>query len=100
MALKESGGLDGALTAFKLAAEINPSFMEAHANLGETYLQCKQIDAALRQLQWAVQLHPTEPWLLRTLALAHRKRREKIPALAEWWSTAFLYLQRWLNRKS
>jgi predicted Zn-dependent protease len=50
--------------------------MEAHANLGEAYIQCKQLDAAVRQLQWAVQLHPEEPWLYRTLALAHWKRSE------------------------
>ena len=83
--------------AFRRAAEMNPYFMEAHANLGETYLQCKQIEAALRQLQWALQLHPGEPWLYRTLGLAHWKSRKVIAALGDWSRATYLYLRRELS---
>jgi hypothetical protein len=34
------------------AAEINPNLVEVHANLGQTYLQCKPVKAVMRQLQW------------------------------------------------
>lgn len=97
MARKESGDLDGALTAFRRAAEINPHFMEAHANLGETYLRCSQIEAASRQLQWALGLHPKEPWLYRTMALAHWKQRKIIAALGDLSRAAYLYLRRGLS---
>jgi tetratricopeptide (TPR) repeat protein len=93
MARRESG----ALAALKRAAEINPNFMEAHANLGEAYLQCKEVDAALRQLQWALQLHPEEPWLYRTLALAHWKQRRMIAAVGDWAKAAYLYLRKSLS---
>ena len=98
MARRESGNLDGALTAFRRAAEINPYFMEAHANLGETYLQCSQIEAASRQLQWTLELHPEEPWLYRTLAQAHWKRRRVIAALRNISKAMFLYLRRGLSK--
>ena len=69
--------------------------MEAHANLGEAYLKCKQTDAAVRQLQWAIQLRPDEPWLYCTLGLAHLKRREVIAAANNWFRATYLYLRRW-----
>ena len=94
MARKESGDLDGAIKAFKQAVEINPSFMEAHANLGGTYLGCKQIDAAVRELLWAIQLQPQEPWLYRTLALAHWKRREFMAAAGDWCKAIYLFIRK------
>jgi tetratricopeptide (TPR) repeat protein len=97
MARRKSGNLDGALTAFRRAAEINPYFMEAHANLGETYLQCSQIEAASRQLQWTLELHPEEPWLYRTMALTHWKQRKIIAALGDWSRAAYLYSRRALR---
>jgi hypothetical protein len=45
-------------------------------------------------------LHPTEPWLHRSLALAHWKRSETIPALAECLKASFLYLRRWFRSKT
>jgi len=54
--------------------------VEAHANLGEAYPQYKQVEAAIRQLQWAIRLHREEPQLYRTLARAHLKRRRMIAA--------------------
>jgi tetratricopeptide (TPR) repeat protein len=74
--------------------------MEAHANLGETYLECRQIEAALRQLQWALELHPKEPWLYRTRALANWKQRKIITALGDWSRATSLYLRRWLSSKT
>jgi len=85
--------------ALRRAAEINPSFMEAHANLGETYLQCKQIHAAVRELQWAIQLRPQEPWLYRTLGLAHWKHGDVMAAVNDWCRAIYLYLRRWLSSR-
>ena len=98
MARKESGDLDGAINAFKLAAELNPSFMEAHANLGAAYLHRKDIDAAVREVQWAIQLRPQEPWLYSILGMAHWKRRKLIPAAGNWCRAMYLYLRRLSSR--
>ena len=99
MTRRESGALDGAVEVFKRAIEINPSFMEAHANLGETYLRCKKIDAAVRELQWAIQLRPGVPWLHHTLAMAHWERREIIKATGDWCRAIYLYFRNGLNRR-
>jgi tetratricopeptide (TPR) repeat protein len=74
--------------------------MEAHANLGETYLQCSQIEAASRQLQWALELNPKEPWLYRTMGLALWKQRKIIAALGNWFRALYLYLRRGLSSTS
>ncbi len=74
--------------------------MEAHANLGAAYLQCKQIDMAVREVQWAIQLRPEEPWLYRTLGLAHWKRREVIAAARDWCRAIYLYLRRGLASRT
>jgi tetratricopeptide (TPR) repeat protein len=100
MVKSESGDLDGALWDFKRAAEINPNFVEAHGNLGETYLKCKQLEAAIRQLQWAIHLHQQEPWLYRTLAFAHLKQRRIIAALGDLGKASYLYVRRWVSSKT
>ena len=64
---------------------------------GETYLECRQIEAALRQLQWALELHPKEPWLYRTMGLALWKQRKIIAALGDWSRAAYLYSRRALR---
>lgn len=74
--------------------------MEAHANLGETYLRCKKIDAAVRELQWAIQLRPEVPWLHYTLALAHWKRHEIINASGDLCKAIYLYFKNGLNSKT
>jgi Flp pilus assembly protein TadD len=72
---------------------MNPRFMEAHGNLGAAHLHCNQIEAAMRELQWALQLRPEEPWLHHTLALAQWKRRDVIAAAGEWCRTIYLYVR-------
>jgi tetratricopeptide (TPR) repeat protein len=100
MARRESGDLNDAMRAFGRAIEINPSYAEAHGNLGATYLQCKQIDAAVRELQWAIQLRPEEPWLYHTLAVAQLKRRQVMAAAGNWCRATFLYFRRGSSSKT
>jgi Tfp pilus assembly protein PilF len=74
--------------------------MEAHANLGETYLRCKKIDSAVRELQWAVQLRPEVSWIHHKLALAHMKRGEIINAAGDWGKAIYLYCRSGLHLKT
>jgi pyruvate/2-oxoglutarate dehydrogenase complex dihydrolipoamide dehydrogenase (E3) component len=96
--IRVTGGV--AIAAFKRAIEINPSCMEAHANLGEAYLRRKKFDSAVRELQWTVQLCPEVSWIHHNLALAHWKRGEIIDAAGDWGKAIYLYFRNGLHLKT
>jgi len=58
-----------------------------------------RIDEAIRELQWAIQLKPAEPWPYSTLALARWKHREIVAAARNLGTSIFLYLKRGLSKQ-
>ncbi len=62
--------LRNALKDFEQSITLDPTYWLAHANLGQVLLMIERFDDAVRALETAVQLHPSQPKLLQLLAQA------------------------------
>jgi tetratricopeptide (TPR) repeat protein len=89
MAYSLEGQRDRMVSALEVAAQLNPSFSQAHSYLGSYLALAGRPDDAIPKLQKAMRLSPQDPWTWRHLqgmALAHlvAERYEEAIHWAEW----------------
>jgi len=59
MALSAEGKNDEAITHYREAIDINPSYVDAHYNLADTFVKQNKIDQAIEHLREAVRITPS-----------------------------------------
>lgn len=69
-----------ALQAFQTSIQLNPDFSHAHAQLGKILLKRRAIEPAIAQLEKARELDPSDPTPVYQLALAYRRKGDKLKA--------------------
>ena len=65
------GQYDSALVCYKRAAEISPQMMEAHANIGDPYVEMGRYGDAVPSLKRALELRPNKPEVHYLLGVAY-----------------------------
>jgi tetratricopeptide (TPR) repeat protein len=73
--------------AFEQATRINPRYMPAHVNLGNTLAVLKQENAALKEFLTAIALQPEDPFALYNIGLIYG-RQEKFELAAKYLNRA------------
>ncbi|MNL62814.1 Tetratricopeptide repeat protein [compost metagenome] len=74
--------MDGALSAFLTALDLDPGVSSVHNNLGVLYWQLGLRERALEHFEWALTLGPNDPDTLANCVDAYRAQG-KIQALIE-----------------
>ena len=76
LVLASRGRIDEALEQYRKALELQPSYAEAHNNLGLLLARRGQLDEAIAQFQKALEANPTSREIRNNLgaALASHKR--------------------------
>jgi tetratricopeptide (TPR) repeat protein len=69
-----------ALQAFQTSIQLNPDFSHARAQLGKMLLKRGEVEPAIAQLEKARELDPSDPTPVYQLALAYRKKGDKLKA--------------------
>lgn len=57
----ETGKVNEAINAYKLAVKYDPKFVDARRNLGSAYARTQQFDLALKEFQEALKYEPNDP---------------------------------------
>ena len=79
--LMKNDNLDAAISAFKLAVELDPEFIRAHINLGVAYGKIAQSIDEIAHLEQAVKLEPTSFEAHYNLGIAYSKTQRYTEAL-------------------
>lgn len=80
----DGGNMDRAITAFKEALRIQPTYLEAKIALGQAYMDMGDEGAALEILLNAYAQCPTNPGVLAALGLVHFAMMEMDQAIGYW----------------